>query len=112
MADLKTTAAMEAVYPLWDDLAQFPPDHSDPALERLCTGMKDLLKADNVKWVAAVRMLKDETFESDSMRGWRLRGKYDLVPDGESEVWIAEDPDHMIHFNGERVLGPYPDVMP
>ncbi len=30
----------------------------------------------------------------------------------ESEVWIAEDPDHMIHFNGQRFLGPYPDVMP
>ena len=30
----------------------------------------------------------------------------------ESEVWIAEDPDHMIHFNGERFLGPYPDEMP
>lgn len=30
----------------------------------------------------------------------------------ESEVWIAGDPDHMIHFNGERFLGPYPDVMP
>jgi len=25
----------------------------------------------------------------------------------ETEVWIAEDPDHMIHFNGERFLGPY-----
>ena len=30
----------------------------------------------------------------------------------ESEVWIAEDPDHMIHFNGERFLGPYPDMVP
>ena len=30
----------------------------------------------------------------------------------DTEVWIAEDPDHMIHFNGERFLGPYPDVMP
>ncbi|HEY3862393.1 MAG TPA: BsuBI/PstI family type II restriction endonuclease [Verrucomicrobiae bacterium] len=30
----------------------------------------------------------------------------------ESEVWIAEDPGHMIHFNGERFLGPYPDVLP
>ncbi|HBA83532.1 MAG TPA: hypothetical protein DCZ95_05490 [Verrucomicrobia bacterium] len=28
----------------------------------------------------------------------------------ESEVWIAEDPDHMIHFNGERFLGPYADT--
>lgn len=26
----------------------------------------------------------------------------------ESEVWIAECPDHMIHFNGEKFLGPYP----
>lgn len=25
----------------------------------------------------------------------------------ETEVWIAEDPTHMIHFNGERFLGPY-----
>ncbi len=28
----------------------------------------------------------------------------------ESEVWIAEDPEHMIHFNGDKFLGPYPDV--
>ncbi len=75
---------MEAVYALWDDLDQFPPDSSDAALERLCQGVKDLLRVDNVKWVAAVRVLKDETFESDSMRGWRLRAKYDLVPDGEA----------------------------
>jgi hypothetical protein len=25
----------------------------------------------------------------------------------ETEVWVAETPDHMIHFNGERFLGPY-----
>jgi len=25
----------------------------------------------------------------------------------ETEVWIAEAPTHMIHFNGERFLGPY-----
>jgi adenine-specific DNA-methyltransferase len=25
----------------------------------------------------------------------------------ETEVWIAESPTHMIHFNGERFLGPY-----
>lgn len=30
----------------------------------------------------------------------------------ETEVWIAEDPDHIVHFDGERFLGPYPDVMP
>lgn len=28
-----------------------------------------------------------------------------------TEVWIADDPDHVVHFNGERFLGPYPDTM-
>lgn len=30
----------------------------------------------------------------------------------ESEVWFADEPDHLVHFNGERFLGPYPDVTP
>ena len=25
----------------------------------------------------------------------------------ETEVWIASDPDHMVHFNGDRFLGPH-----
>lgn len=25
----------------------------------------------------------------------------------ETEVWIAEEPDHLIHFDGEKFLGPY-----
>ena len=38
------------------------------------------------------------------------------LPDGgqiswETEVWIAEDPGHVVHFNGERFLGPYPDTV-
>ena len=28
----------------------------------------------------------------------------------ETEVWIAEAPDHLVHFDGERFLGPYDDV--
>lgn len=30
----------------------------------------------------------------------------------ETEVSVAENPNHLIHFNGERFLGPYPDVWP
>ncbi len=30
----------------------------------------------------------------------------------ETEVWIAEFPEHMIHLNGSRFLGPYSDVLP
>jgi hypothetical protein len=25
----------------------------------------------------------------------------------ETEVWLAEIPDHLIHFNGDRFLGPH-----
>ena len=35
------------------------------------------------------------------MRKWMLEIAW------ESEVWLAENPDHMIHFNGEKFLGPY-----
>ena len=27
----------------------------------------------------------------------------------ETEVWVAENPTHLIHFDGERFLGPYQD---
>jgi hypothetical protein len=26
----------------------------------------------------------------------------------ETDIWIADEPDHLIHYNGERFLGPYP----
>jgi hypothetical protein len=25
----------------------------------------------------------------------------------ETEVWIAQSPTHLVHFNGERFLGPF-----
>ena len=25
----------------------------------------------------------------------------------ETEVWIADSPDHLVHFNGDKFLGPY-----
>lgn len=28
----------------------------------------------------------------------------------ETEVWVAEAPDHLVHFNGERFLGPYEET--
>ena len=39
-------------------------------------------------------------------------GKFQTQISWETEVWIANEPDHIIHFNGERFLGPYPDVLP
>ena len=33
--------------------------------------------------------------------------KYSSIIAWETEVWVAESPNHMIHFNGSRFLGPY-----
>ena len=33
--------------------------------------------------------------------------KYITEISWETEVWVADSPDHMIHFDGERFLGPY-----
>lgn len=34
------------------------------------------------------------------------------MPAWKTTVWVAQEPDHLIHFDGERFLGPYPDVSP
>jgi len=37
----------------------------------------------------------------------RTLAKYVADISWETEVWVAEDPTHLIHFDGERFLGPY-----
>ncbi len=36
-----------------------------------------------------------------------LMGQYLTAIAWETEVWVADAPSHLIHFNGERFLGPY-----
>lgn len=36
-----------------------------------------------------------------------LMGRYLAEIAWESEVWVADSPSHLIHFNGKRFLGPY-----
>lgn len=36
-----------------------------------------------------------------------LMGRYVAEISWETEVWVAEAPTHLVHFNGERFLGPY-----
>ncbi|HOC99143.1 MAG TPA: BsuBI/PstI family type II restriction endonuclease, partial [Myxococcota bacterium] len=37
-----------------------------------------------------------------------LMGRYLTDIAWESEVWVANAPSHLIHFNGDRFLGPHP----
>lgn len=38
----------------------------------------------------------------------RIFNKYSEAISWETEVWLADNPSHLIHFNGVRFLGPYP----
>lgn len=38
----------------------------------------------------------------------RIFNKYTEAISWETEVWLADNPSHLIHFNGIRFLGPYP----
>jgi type II restriction enzyme len=58
--------------------------------------LKELLRDCNAGLIFVTAFLKREDF-----RKWSA----DIA--WETEVWIAENPDHLIHFNGSKFLGPY-----
>jgi hypothetical protein len=37
----------------------------------------------------------------------RTFGKYMEAISWQTEVWMADNPSHLVHFNGARFLGPY-----
>jgi hypothetical protein len=61
--------------------------------------LKDLFKSAHVGLVFVTAFLDRKTM-----------AKY--LPDisWETEVWVAESPTHLIHFNGDKFLGPYAPI--
>lgn len=56
------------------------------------------------------KMLKDCTSELIFVTGFLTRAdfkKWMLEVAWETEVWIADNPDHLVHFNGHKFLGSY-----
>jgi len=72
---------MATVYRIWDQLDQFPAGEQDEAPKQFALLLQKELKADNVKWMADVRVLHGAKAKKDPLLGWRLRAGYDLVPD-------------------------------
>lgn len=71
---------MARVYRLWDEVARFPCEKTDEALKYLTREIKHLLDADNVRWLATVRVVKGAAARKDVLQGWRMRGGYTMVP--------------------------------
>ena len=62
----------EAIYGLWDELADFPAARADDALRHLMKRLADWLDADNVIWVGAARLARGAAARRDTMFGWRV----------------------------------------
>jgi DNA-binding CsgD family transcriptional regulator len=79
--DALPVAAMESVFALWDELERFPVDKSDDALGHLAKRLRGLLRADNIKWLGVIRVLRGSTARRDDLLGWRIRSTYELFED-------------------------------
>jgi len=69
---------------------------SGPMTEIRVHQLKKLLKDSKVELIFVTAFLNRTTF-----RKWVMDVAW------ETEVWIADNPDHMIHFNGHKFLGAY-----
>jgi DNA-binding CsgD family transcriptional regulator len=80
-AALGWPARREAVYALWQCLADYPAAATEAALHHLQQWIAAQLDADNVIWIGAVRVLRGAPAKADPFLGWRLRNRVALRPD-------------------------------
>jgi len=70
--------------------------HHDPITPMRQAELKKLFDQSHIGLVFVTAFLNHKDFQEELDRiSW------------ETEVWIAESPSHLIHFDGERFLGPY-----
>ena len=63
-----------------------------------------------LRHLALSRLTRNSTAKSTFISAFATRADFSRFSKDiswETDVWIADDPDHMIHFDGERYLGPY-----
>jgi type II restriction enzyme len=72
---------------------------SGPMFEIRVHELKEVLKNCKANLIFVTAFLKRDDF-----RKWSTEVAW------ETEVWIADNPDHLIHFNGSKFLGPYSGV--
>lgn len=81
---------MEAIYLLWEQMERFPAGETDRAMRHLARNLKKMLKADNVKWMAAIRIIRGVKAKKDALLGWRMRGRYSFIPISEKYQKLIE----------------------
>ncbi len=81
---------MDAIYLLWEQMDRFPAGETDRAMLHLARNLKKLLNANNVKWMAAVRIIRGAKAKKDALLGWRMRGRYSFIPISEKYQKLIE----------------------
>lgn len=87
----------EALFALWHELAAFPVSQAESALLHLMEWIAVEIDADNVIWIAAVRVLEGEAANQDPFFGWRLRARLPLRPEPEAYQRVLKEyyePEH------------------
>jgi hypothetical protein len=74
---------------------------SGPMSETRVLELKKMLKDCKAELIFVTSFLKRTDFKK-----WMLDVAW------ETEVWIADNPDHLIHFNGHKFLGPASNIAP
>jgi DNA-binding CsgD family transcriptional regulator len=94
---------------LWRELAEFPPDASDQALEHCFRELARLVGAANVFWVGGLREQPAQANDpvNDPLRGWRVRAVRHLYRDERLERLLA---DHLRHVR-LRLPDPHTEAM-
>jgi DNA-binding CsgD family transcriptional regulator len=73
-----------ATFALWERLAEFPAGATDAQLRCMQDWLACAIRADNVIWIGAVRVLRGARARGDPFLGWRLRGRATLKPEPEA----------------------------
>ena len=83
-----TAGQREAVFALWDQLADYDAAQADQALACLQGGLCALVEADNADWIGVVRLAED--VRADPVDGWRPRVVRILKPNESFHASVRE----------------------
>ena len=78
----------DLIHALWDELADFDAARGDDAIGHLMSSLCELVQAQNVSWVGAVRLA--DIVPGDPVRGWRPRTIRHLHPSRQVDAAAQE----------------------
>lgn len=98
MIDSPQSGDPEAVFELWRDLAKYPASEIEAALHHLMEWILEKIGADQITWIAAVRVQWGEEARNDPFLGWRLRVRHPLRSDPEAYQRVLADYYNTEHY--------------